>query len=112
MMHCTGRGAGRPDGALAPPPKTPMFSVKRDSPNHPGDQMATAPEKVRHPEKVHRPDNPIQRKTSWIRVKAPVSKEYHETRQLMRSLNRVTVCEEAACPNRAEESRVGKEGDR
>jgi len=32
-------------------------------------------------------------------VKAPVSKEYNETRQLMRTLNLVTVCEEAACPN-------------
>jgi len=25
----------------------------------------------RHPEKVNRPDNPIQRKPAWIRVKAP-----------------------------------------
>ena len=55
---------------------------------------------VRHPEKVHRPDNPVQRrKPEWLRVKAPVSKEYNETRQLMRTLNLVTVCEEAACPN-------------
>ncbi|WP_334129196.1 lipoyl synthase [Sneathiella sp.] len=55
--------------------------------------------RVRHPEKVNRPDNPIQRKPSWIRVKAPVSKTYHETRELMRGLNLTTVCEEAACPN-------------
>ncbi|KZD09809.1 lipoyl synthase [Oceanibaculum pacificum] len=55
---------------------------------------------VRHPEKAHRPDNPVQRrKPDWLRVKAPVSKEYNETRQLMRSLNLNTVCEEAACPN-------------
>jgi len=54
---------------------------------------------LRHPEKAHRPDNPIQRKPPWIRVKAPVSREYHETRQLMRRLNLNTVCEEAACPN-------------
>ena len=40
-----------------------------------------------------------QRKPDWIRVKAPVSKGYHETRQLMRELNLNTVCEEAACPN-------------
>jgi lipoic acid synthetase len=39
------------------------------------------------------------RKPEWIRVKAPVSKEYHNTRQLMRSLDLHTVCEEAACPN-------------
>ena len=40
-----------------------------------------------------------QRKPDWIRVKAPVSKTYHETRTLMRDLNLNTVCEEAACPN-------------
>ncbi|MFT6559623.1 lipoyl synthase [Sneathiella sp.] len=55
--------------------------------------------RVRHPEKAHKPDNPVKRKPSWIRVKAPVSKQYHETRELMRGLNLTTVCEEAACPN-------------
>ena len=39
------------------------------------------------------------RKPDWIRVKAPVSKGYHETRKLMRDLKLNTVCEEAACPN-------------
>lgn len=55
--------------------------------------------KLRHPEKAHRPDNPIQRKPEWIRVKAPTSQAYHETRKTMRDLNLATVCEEAACPN-------------
>jgi lipoic acid synthetase len=54
---------------------------------------------VRHPEKAHRPDNPIQRKPDWIRVKAPNHPVYHETRALMRENRLVTVCEEAACPN-------------
>ncbi len=54
---------------------------------------------LRHPEKQKRPDNPIQRKPDWIRVKAPTSPEYHETRKMMRELNLATVCEEAACPN-------------
>ncbi len=40
-----------------------------------------------------------RRKPDWIRVKAPVSKGFQETRDLMRSLNLITVCEEAACPN-------------
>ena len=40
-----------------------------------------------------------QRKPDWIRVKAPTSKEFAETRKLMRSKNLHTVCEEAACPN-------------
>ncbi len=55
--------------------------------------------RVRHPEKVHRPDNPIQRKPDWIRVRAPTSPVYRETEALMRSHKLVTVCEEAACPN-------------
>ena len=55
--------------------------------------------RVRHPEKQHRPDNPIARKPSWIRVKAPTLPVYHETRALMREKNLATVCEEAACPN-------------
>ena len=42
---------------------------------------------------------PKQRKPDWIRVKAPVSEGYHQTRRLMRELNLATVCEEAACPN-------------
>ncbi|MFZ4408518.1 MAG: lipoyl synthase [Paracraurococcus sp.] len=54
---------------------------------------------LRHPEKAHRPDNPIQRKPAWIRVKAPTSPIYHETRALMRENKLTTVCEEAACPN-------------
>ena len=56
----------------------------------------TAP---RHPEKMGRPDNAIQRKPDWIRVKAPNHPIYHETRTLMRDNGLVTVCEEAACPN-------------
>jgi lipoic acid synthetase len=55
--------------------------------------------KARHPEKAHRPDNDIQRKPDWIRVKAPVSKEYIATREVVRANKLHTVCEEAACPN-------------
>ena len=43
--------------------------------------------------------NDMLRKPKWIRVKAPISKEYHETRRLMRDKSLHTVCEEAACPN-------------
>jgi len=53
----------------------------------------------RHPEKAHRPDNAQPKKPSWIRVKAPTSKGYAETRKIMRDNNLVTVCEEAGCPN-------------
>ncbi len=40
-----------------------------------------------------------QRKPDWIRVRAPTSPAFGETRELMRRLNLNTVCEEAACPN-------------
>jgi lipoyl synthase len=53
----------------------------------------------RHPEKAHRPDQEIPRKPDWIRVKAPVSREYIATRDVVREHNLHTVCEEAACPN-------------
>ena len=53
----------------------------------------------RHPEKAHRPDNEVQRKPDWIRVRAPVSKGYLETREIVKSHGLVTVCEEAGCPN-------------
>lgn len=53
----------------------------------------------RHPEKRKNPDRPQPHRPPWLRVKAPVSAAYGETRALMRDLNLVTVCEEAACPN-------------
>ena len=54
---------------------------------------------LRHPEKANRPESPIPRKPEWIRVKAPNSPKYHETRKLIRDHQLNTVCEEAACPN-------------
>jgi lipoyl synthase len=57
------------------------------------------PSPLRHPEKANRPDNPIQRKPAWIRVKAPNHPIYYQTRALMRENRLTTVCEEAACPN-------------
>jgi lipoyl synthase len=53
----------------------------------------------RHPEKAHRPDAPIQKKPDWIRVKAPVSRGFAETAQIVRANGLHTVCEEAGCPN-------------
>lgn len=53
----------------------------------------------RHPEKRNNPDTPVLRKPDWIRVKAPVSKGYAETRSIVKDRNLVTVCEEAGCPN-------------
>lgn len=39
------------------------------------------------------------KRPEWIRVKAPTSKEYKDTYDLIRSHKLNTVCEEAACPN-------------
>ena len=62
-------------------------------------QINTRKGAERHPEKQKNPDRPQPRRPDWLRVKAPVSKAYNETRKLMRKHNLVTVCEEAACPN-------------
>ncbi len=53
----------------------------------------------RHPEKANRPDTPVLRKPAWIRVKAPGSAAYAETRKTIKDNGLVTVCEEAGCPN-------------
>lgn len=53
----------------------------------------------RHPEKAHRPDHAQPKKPDWIRVKAPTSQGYKDTREILKSNKLVTVCEEAGCPN-------------
>jgi lipoic acid synthetase len=53
----------------------------------------------RHPEKAHRADTAQPKKPDWIRVKAPVSRGYLNTRDIVRAHNLHTVCEEAGCPN-------------
>ena len=55
--------------------------------------------RLRHPEKANRPDTALLKKPDWIRVKAPTSRGYGETRDIVRSNKLVTVCEEAGCPN-------------
>lgn len=54
---------------------------------------------VRHPEKQNRPDTPVLRKPEWLRVRAPGSGQYNETKSIVRDNRLHTVCEEAACPN-------------
>ncbi|HEX7710228.1 MAG TPA: lipoyl synthase [Sphingomonadaceae bacterium] len=53
--------------------------------------LANAPRPAEEPRRQRKPD--------WIRVKAPVSTGFQQTRALMRELDLHTVCEEAACPN-------------
>ncbi|MDQ2754165.1 MAG: lipoyl synthase, partial [Actinomycetota bacterium] len=40
-----------------------------------------------------------ERKPDWLRVKARMGDEYRSLKKTMRSLDLVTVCEEAGCPN-------------
>ncbi|MHB8529973.1 MAG: lipoyl synthase [Caulobacteraceae bacterium] len=61
--------------------------------------IATSAAALRHPEKQGRPESPMLRKPPWLRVKAPGSSGYNATRDIVKSLGLVTVCEEAACPN-------------
>jgi lipoic acid synthetase len=58
--------------------------------------------KLRHPEKVNKEYNPIQKKPSWIRVKINNSSVFAETKKIIKDKNLVTVCEEAGCPNISE----------
>ena len=67
-----------------------------DTLNAPRPELGPEP---RHPEKAHRPDQPLLRKPDWIRVKAPGSPAYAETKAIVRAHGLATVCEEAGCPN-------------
>tara|TARA_B100000902_G_scaffold124160_1_gene124098 strand:- start:318 stop:1250 length:933 start_codon:yes stop_codon:yes gene_type:complete len=55
--------------------------------------------KIRHPEKVNKPINPIKKKPSWIKSKLTNSKEFFFTKTVVNQNNLVTVCQEANCPN-------------
>ena len=55
--------------------------------------------KIRHPEKINKPDNISPKKPFWLKVKAPQGKIFDETKGLLDDLNITTVCEEASCPN-------------
>ena len=56
-------------------------------------------EKVRHPEKVNKPINPIKKKPDWIRSKIINSQVFFQTKKVVNQNNLVTVCQEANCPN-------------
>ncbi|GAB5469084.1 MAG: lipoyl synthase [Rhodospirillales bacterium] len=63
-------------------------------------QSSKAETRLRHPEKAHKPDNEVKRgKPAWLRVRAPSSAEYEDTKAIVREHGLTTVCEEAACPN-------------
>jgi lipoyl synthase len=63
------------------------------------DTVSREPLRPRHPEKAHRPDAVSPPKPDWIRVRAPNTRGYADTRKIVRDNGLVTVCEEAGCPN-------------
>ena len=63
------------------------------------DTLSANPLRPRHPEKVNRPDSLSPPKPDWIRVRAPTTRGYADTRNIVKENGLVTVCEEAGCPN-------------
>ena len=55
--------------------------------------------KIRHPEKVNKPSNPLKKKPKWIKSKIQNSKKFFATKTIVNTNNLVTVCQEANCPN-------------
>src|SRR6201982_652150 len=63
------------------------------------DTVSETQVRPRHPEKAHRPDSISPPKPDWIRVRAPTSRGYANTRNIVKENGLVTVCEDAGCPN-------------
>jgi len=58
--------------------------------------------KIRHPEKIKKPVNPIKKKPNWIKSKLTNSQDFFLTKTIVNQYNLKTVCQEANCPNIAE----------
>ncbi len=58
--------------------------------------------KLRHPEKINNPINPIKKKPIWIRTKILDTQNYFKTKEIINKKNLHTVCQEANCPNISE----------
>jgi len=63
------------------------------------DTVSGTPVRPRHPEKANRPDSASPPKPDWIRVRAPTTRGYADTRKIVKENGLNTVCEEAGCPN-------------
>ena len=58
--------------------------------------------KLRHPEKINNPINPIKKKPYWIRTKITDSQNFFKTKEIINRKKLHTVCQEASCPNISE----------
>ena len=55
--------------------------------------------KIRHPEKINKPINPIKQKPIWIKSKLINSEVFFSTKTILNQHKLKTVCQEANCPN-------------
>ncbi len=55
--------------------------------------------KIRHPEKINKPINPIKKKPDWIRSKLSNTEQFFSTKIIVNQHKLKTVCQEANCPN-------------
>jgi lipoyl synthase len=51
---------------------------------------------------IMEPEKKFSAKPDWLKVRAPVGEKYFEIKELLKSLNLATVCQEARCPNMGE----------
>ena len=58
--------------------------------------------KIRHPEKVNNPINPLKKKPIWIKSKLTNTHEFFLTKSIINQNKLKTICQEANCPNIAE----------
>jgi lipoyl synthase len=83
---------------LAQPPKSDALKWAGTL-NEQATMVTIIDNRPRHPEKAHKPDTAVLPRPDWIRVKAPTSTGYAETKAIVRAHKLATVCEEAGCPN-------------
>jgi lipoic acid synthetase len=65
------------------------------------DTISATPLRPRHPEKVNRPDAVSPAKPAWIRVRAPTTRGYADTHNIVKENGLITVCEEASAGTRS-----------
>jgi len=58
--------------------------------------------KLRHPEKINNPINPIKKKPHWIKTKIFDTQNYFKIKKIINKKKLHTVCQEANCPNISE----------
>ena len=58
--------------------------------------------KLRHPEKINNPINPLKKKPYWIKTRITDTQNYFKTKEIINKKKLYTVCQEASCPNISE----------